>query len=86
MTEDEVLENIDLKGLKIDDRYYDLYWYARWYNEKFYLHPDGWFGFTPWAVKLEKEINEIGMRNDEKVEGDLLKLGFKRIPELDGLK
>jgi hypothetical protein len=86
MTEDEVLENIDLKGLQIGDKYYDLYWYARWFNGKFFLHPTGWFGHEPESKQLEELVKKIESQWTEDYIEQLLAAGFKRIPELDSLK
>ena len=42
-TLESLIPEFSLKGLKIDDKYYDLGWYALITNEAIWLHKKGWF-------------------------------------------
>lgn len=43
MTEDQAMDAISLKSIRVDGKYYDVHWYTIMTVDAIYLHTTGWF-------------------------------------------
>jgi len=78
----DMIKHFALKGLSINDKYYDTYWHVFFGAGEIWLHEKGWFGSgdtIPDQLPMKNWNWDIPESVTEDTKSKLLELGFKKI-------